>query len=304
MEPETQSPDMEAEVLALIATLPKPVQEFLLGEERTKVILELTQKYNLHVDQGAIFERAFMMMMLGVDTPKEFSDSLSAGGINPATISGLINDINAQVFIPLREKEREEEEVPVIPPQPSPRREAAPPPSYTPPTPPPAPTFPLYDMGSENTREVTPPIPTYNTGTPISTPTPVAQAVASVPPPQTPIPQTPTLTAEERPLMRTFASDVEQLKHGETPHAYAQGSAPHFAPAPVATPMPSLTERPVVPPPPITPTPTSVAPVATPTFVMPPQTPIERPRTPTPTKEEVTHSLKQYGIDPYREPVE
>jgi hypothetical protein len=78
-------------------------------------------------------------------------------------------------------------------------------------------------------------------------------------------------TPPAAPPMRTMEHDVEEMKEGKAPLPFI---APPVAPTPTAAPAPR--PQPVTPP-----TPSS-----------------------TPTEQEVHDTLKQYGIDPYREPVE
>ncbi len=99
---------------------------------------------------------------------------------------------------------------------------------------------------------------------PTPTPPPVAPMPPAPTPPPTPAPEPPAPPAT--PQMRTMAHDVEALKDGKMPEP----------------------QRP-----------------APPT----PQTPAQAPVTheaaqDMPSHQEVTESLKQYGVDPYREPVE
>lgn len=138
--------DIAGALATIIANLPAPVREFVNGPDRDRVSLELMQKYRLHADEAGEFERAYIRMLLGIDTPDEFILSLRQAGIPDQSISGLINDVNEMVFIPLRRKEREMSE-----PQPEPKPSAAPPPppaaipaSPPAPLPPQTPSAPTY----------------------------------------------------------------------------------------------------------------------------------------------------------------
>lgn len=112
-------------VATLMQDLPQPVQKFLSGPERDKVILSLSQKYGLHADQSGEFEHAFIFMLLGIATPEEFVQSLTDAGLPKETIAGLASDVNTQVFIPLRDAERKESSVPRVAPRPAPATPAA-----------------------------------------------------------------------------------------------------------------------------------------------------------------------------------
>ena len=105
-ENDREQQDLDVEIATVFKDLPKPVQGFLLSEDRGRVARELSQKYSLHVDQAGEFERAFILMLLGVEKPEEFVSSLSAAGLTQDVINGLAADVNERVFIPLREAER------------------------------------------------------------------------------------------------------------------------------------------------------------------------------------------------------
>ncbi len=92
----------------------------------------------------------------------------------------------------------------------------------------------------------------------------------------------------ESPAMRTMVSDVEHLKE-----AKSQASEPYTIPSP-PKPVPPPVQQPQAPRP-IAPPPPPIAPRAP---IVPP-TPQQ-----TPNETELAHTLKKYGIDPYREPVE
>lgn len=106
----------EQQVALLIEDLPTPLQKFLRGPERDAVSLRLTQKYQLHADQGGAFERAYLYLLLGVNTPDEFVQDMREAGIEEDKIKSLTADINEQVFKKLQQEERKEASpVPVVP---------------------------------------------------------------------------------------------------------------------------------------------------------------------------------------------
>lgn len=86
--------------------LPQPVQNFLSGPDRNRVVIELSKKYNLHVDQAGKFEQTFIHMLLGVSSPEEFVDALTKANIPAESVRGLAQDVNEQVFLPLRKAEQ------------------------------------------------------------------------------------------------------------------------------------------------------------------------------------------------------
>lgn len=98
--------DISDAVAALMKDLPKPVQDFLMSDERAVVARDLSSKYGLHVDQAAEFERAYIFMLLGIATPEEFVSILSKAGLSQEVINGLAADVNTRVFMRLRDLER------------------------------------------------------------------------------------------------------------------------------------------------------------------------------------------------------
>lgn len=110
MAPDTEDQVGDEELSDAVAealrALPKPVQDFVTGPERARIATTLSQKYGLHVDQSGVFDVAFIHMLLGVSTPEEFTKTLADTGIAPTVVASLAADVNEQVFIPLRKAEQ------------------------------------------------------------------------------------------------------------------------------------------------------------------------------------------------------
>lgn len=236
----TQPSDVSDAIATLIANLPAPVREFVNGPDRDRVALELMQKYDLHADQGGDFERAYIRMLLGVDTPDEFTASLRQAGISEASISGLTNDVNEMVFKPLRRKEQEapvRATAPIPPPAPTPVRETPPAPVVPPPAPAPvAQPQPTYAPSAPGAHQQTYWVPVSITAVPqpymttepppLSYPQPTQAPLPSQPepiapppkveqreepPPPPPLPQ-PTWRPEPPPNLPTYEESRTPLK--------------------------------------------------------------------------------------------
>lgn len=106
---------VEDAVATLLGELPKPVRDFVTSPERARIALSLTYKHRLHADEAGEFERAYMFMLLGISSPEEFVDTLTRAGIPPETVRALAQDVNEQVFVPLRKAEQTPKRPPVIP---------------------------------------------------------------------------------------------------------------------------------------------------------------------------------------------
>jgi hypothetical protein len=268
---EPEKMNIDDAVATLINELPAPVREFLQGPDRDRIALELTQKYRLHADQADIFQQGYLFLLLGVNTPEEFMEKLRANGISEEAIGGLLKDVNEMVFVPLRKKETEQTATPVA--QPAPR--ASTPPPMKPPPPPDIPSI---------SPPAAIPQPPMSVPSSVSVPKPPPAAVVAPKTVSTPAPQIPH--NPDHPTMRTMATDMQEAKAHHMPEALFS------RPAPVSGP-PSASIR-VVTPPPMPPPPTRQADIPAP----------PSPRASPPPNLPGTPLEKQYGTDPYHEPIE
>jgi hypothetical protein len=118
-ETQTSDPALDQAIVTLMKDLPKPVQEFLLSEERGQVARDLSARYSLHADQAGAFEEAYLHMLLGIASPEAFAASLRKAGLAQEVIYGLAADVNSRVFMRLRDQERQQSAAPVPVPAPS-----------------------------------------------------------------------------------------------------------------------------------------------------------------------------------------
>lgn len=192
----------EEKIAALEEELPEPILDFLHSPERDATSLRLSQKYRLHADQAAAFERAYLYMLLGVNSPHDFVQDLKDADIDLESIKGLTNDINEQVF-----KKIQKQELSSIP-----ERTA----------PPAKPLVPVPSIAAASEKpaaQVTPAAseaPPFNLVKPTALPVVSAAVRPSVPP------------ATPAPVMRTMQHDMELVQHGSQPSAYP---APSLHPA-------------------------------------------------------------------------
>lgn len=215
---------LDDQIEILMEDLPEPIQAFLRGPERDATSTRLSQKYNLHADQAGAFERAYLYMLLGVNSPDEFTQDLKDAGLPPDTIRGLTNDVNEQVFKKLRDQELTpssteaaaytEPQRPVVPVMQV--GTPTPPPQVVPelvapvaPAPEPARVSHLINLIRPENKESSPAQQTVTE--------PSYQAPYPAPAPA-PRPFTPTVEPE----MRTMASDMQALQHPEAIHSASQ----------------------------------------------------------------------------------
>lgn len=284
--------DIEWSVATLMETLPAPVRTFVRSQERKDIALALSQKYRLHVDQAGTFERSFLYMLLGVSSPTEFVSELRGAGIPDDIVTSLTSDLNEQVFKKLRRQE-EAAVTPVPPPAPIAPAPPVPQPSPAPrpePVLPPLESVRTMNTDMERAREAAQPqyqqpyMPQYPQMAVQYVPFPGAYQPMP-PPPQTywmpvPMPQMPP-----------------QYQYPQPPQ-YAPQPVPPAAPIPVPTPPPPAPvaeTRPIE-----TPNTAEFVPYEPPRRAEPPPNlPTSEPAAPisTPIK-------REYGVDPYHEPIQ
>lgn len=96
----------EESIAQVMQTLP-PVIRHYLGQGKYSVVAnDLMKKYNLHIDQGGILEREIMLLLMGVESPDEFTQALTEEAkLGQEMIDSIVQDVNTQIFMPLREEE-------------------------------------------------------------------------------------------------------------------------------------------------------------------------------------------------------
>lgn len=286
---------LEESIQLLLSQVPEPVRNFVLNELQgtTQVLME---RYHLHVDQGGVLERELLLMLLGQEEPAEFVETLKAAGIPADLVANITTDVNRDVFMRLREEERKVAAQPVQ--EKLSRPAALPPPSIVAPAP------------VEQTvvaRSVPPPPPNLPGQEPVfpqpvTPPSPVLPQTAAAPIPA---------PAMEQPIVtRTMAHDMDALKHGTNPMVVAHPDFPPPVSQPVETPASQQTTRP------------APQPIKRPRYdsISEPglSSPVFRPHTfapPSSMNASAPYPMaapasgaqapisKEYGADPYREPV-
>lgn len=227
-----------------------------------------TGKYKLSLDIANQVSNELLLMLLGFTAPDQMFDQfVDMEGLELDVIPDLLADINKEILLPLRGSLNASQ----APAQDSAPNPASPAPRTTPPAQP--------------------------------SPQPVSVAIPPIDAPASAAPPMPHPVTE--PVMRTMAGDMQAMKeHPEgIPHAtvsapFAQDSTPRPAPtSPVPAPQPVLEHAPIpVPPQPIapaTPAPDLLSESGHPARTVAP--PPNLPGAPI---------VKEYGTDPYREPLE
>lgn len=96
---------LEESVKQVMQTLPPVIREYLSQGRYTPVARNLMAKYGLRIDQGGVLEREIMLLLMGIENPDEFSKALAEEAkLDQKTINGIVEDINTQIFVPLRDE--------------------------------------------------------------------------------------------------------------------------------------------------------------------------------------------------------
>lgn len=114
MNQDQQELTLEESVKQVMQTLPPIIRDYLSRGKYTPIARSLMAKYGLRIDQGGILERGMMLLLMGIDDPAEFSKALAEEAkLDQRTINGIVEDVNTQIFMPLRDEMRKE--TPVAP---------------------------------------------------------------------------------------------------------------------------------------------------------------------------------------------
>lgn len=294
---------LEQSIAQLIVKVPAPVRTFILND-LSKMTGEIMQRYQLHVDTAGTLESELLLMLLGQSTPAEFVFALENSGLSNEIVSSIVADINRDVFVRIREAERSHKmPLQVMPTQSGspPAQPRSPVPIYSP-LPTPAPSTPLISFTSQPPKQVPPPtnLPGQLPEPPAPRPTPPPPHIELPAPPPVPVlPSTPSTEApnsnSQTRVLHTMAKDMQALKSGMDPYRVAHPAPPAWAAAPVTASQTSPVPNPL---------PSKQVPMTAPS-VQTEAVSIQPNPTPTlPPQQPLTVHLKQYGVDPYREPVE
>lgn len=101
-------PEFEENMRQIAKTLPNPIRTYLASGKYSSVTQMLMGKYSLHIDQSGILERELLLMLMGLETPDEFETALKNELQLPeGVILQIMDDVNQEVFVPLRKEIRE-----------------------------------------------------------------------------------------------------------------------------------------------------------------------------------------------------
>lgn len=301
--------EIQSVLKAAYDAAPEPVRAYVSSGAFKTAMTDMQAKLGLSPEQSSVVSDEALMLLLGMSEPAEFVAALGEGGLSETETSAIVAYINENIFSRLQKEEsgtqtaerpampqttqqpapapakllqRPSSAVSSIPAEPMPASRPAPPPS-------------VYVPQTLQMRTMAHDVESMKAGksadmfpAPAVTPKPVP-GIPNPPAPAAPLPAAPTQAPEiER------ATRVARSEAAYTPSFEPAVPASRPPVEPVSPPVPVPMTPPASPSMPVSPAYSErPAPVAAP-----------QPFSPTPTKEEVTTGLQQYGIDPYREPIE
>lgn len=106
MDDKHEQNNLEESFAEVLQTLPPVIHDYITQGKYTIVAKSLMAKYGLRIDQGGVLEGEILLLLMGVDTPDEFTQALiEKAKIDERSVGGIIQDINDQIFVPLRKEE-------------------------------------------------------------------------------------------------------------------------------------------------------------------------------------------------------
>lgn len=94
---------MEKTFIDKIKALPIELQDAITSPEFGEKLELVGEKYNLHIDQIDELANEVLAIMIGDAKPTDFFDRIEKSlGLSEDTARSLTNDVNEQIFLPLR----------------------------------------------------------------------------------------------------------------------------------------------------------------------------------------------------------
>ena len=104
-----QEQTFDESIATVVRALPAPIREFITNGSARRVVLEIKKKYDMHIDQAAIVEQEVLLLLIGVNAPDAFIHALKNDArLDEKTITGIVQDVNERIFIPLRKAEEKQ----------------------------------------------------------------------------------------------------------------------------------------------------------------------------------------------------
>ncbi len=110
-----REPTFTESMRMILHTAPKTIKKFLREKKYEQIVSEISKSYKLSKYQADFFERELLLMLLGTETAKGFSDALeNIARISKNEVRQIFFELNHLVFEPMHIKIENpvEEEVP------------------------------------------------------------------------------------------------------------------------------------------------------------------------------------------------
>jgi hypothetical protein len=119
MNQDKQELTLEESIKQVMKTLPPVIRAYLAQGKYSVVAKSLMTKYGLRIDQGGVLEREMMLLLMGIENPAEFTKALlEEAKLDQNVVNSIVQDINTQIFMPLRAEEMKAPQTAPTPPQP------------------------------------------------------------------------------------------------------------------------------------------------------------------------------------------
>ncbi|MBA3789478.1 hypothetical protein H0X32_03790 [Patescibacteria group bacterium] len=291
----------EKQLLEKYEIAPKAIQDSLSDGSAIDFIMSMQDRYKFHIDVAQHVMELIRDLLLGFLSPADFFSELQMSGIDADTSKKLVEDLNKEVFIPMREKMKSEGSKVILPGNIGTKdlarieivnNEKQP--------------IASADIQIQESSTSTPSLVSVPSYAPVAPPQPLIEPIPPLPEIQAPV-----VTPEASPEIRTMASDMAAVKAGESPHFVP--ARPLSAPTSTWVPAPQAPIAPPSPQPEYVPIPAPssdashapMPPASPPKFIPTPPLPRPKPAAANTENRDSLHAvLKSYGIDPYREPAE
>ena len=106
MEISLQDPAFKESVTQVMQTLPPFIRTYIEQQKYTAVAVGLMTKYKLRIDQGGVLELNLLLLLMGINNPREFTLALiEKAKLDRQIVNNIVQDVNDQIFVPLRKEE-------------------------------------------------------------------------------------------------------------------------------------------------------------------------------------------------------
>jgi hypothetical protein len=86
------------------SSLPKTLQDAITSSDYQQKLLNIGQKYKLTVEQIGTLEQETTFVLLGITLARDYADDLQTQlKVDDATLNGIVADVNAEVFVKIKD---------------------------------------------------------------------------------------------------------------------------------------------------------------------------------------------------------